>query len=125
MTPRYAMGGAGLVVVALMTSGCLQLGDYAMSAECDGFSNDVREAVAATWGEGVSIENVGAADPAVWCGLEVTTGVDVPTDDPHRRGLAADVQALVDEKNDRGVQVTIRYGDASDVLHVAPRTPAT
>lgn len=125
MTPRHVMGSAALVTVALMTSGCLQLGDYARSAECESFSNDVREAVAATWGQDVSIENVGAADSAVWCGLEVTTGVDLPTDDSRRRGLAADVQALVDAKNDRGVQVIIRYGDASDVLQLARPAPPT
>jgi hypothetical protein len=125
MTPHQVMGGAALVAVALMTCGCLQLGDYAMSAECEGFSTDLREAVATTWGEGISIENVGAADSAVWCGLEVTTGADVPTDDPHRRELATEVQALVDAKNDRGVQVTIRYGEASDVLQLARPTPAT
>lgn len=119
------MGGAALIAVTLMTSGCLQLGDYAMSAECDAFSNDVRAAVAAAWGEGTSIGNVGAADPAVWCGLDVTTGVDVPTDDSHRGSLAEEVQDLVDAKNDSGVQVTIRYGEASDTLKLTRPTPTT
>ena len=125
MRLRQVMGGAALIAMALTTSGCLQLGDYAMSADCEGFSNDVREAVAAAWGEGISIENVGAADSAVWCGLDVTTGADVPTDDSRRRGLAEKVQDLVDAKDDRGVQVTIRYGEASDTLKLVRPTPAT
>jgi len=105
-----------LIAVALMTSGCLQRGDYAMSAECETFTNDVREAAAATWGDGVSVEDTWAGDSAVWCSFDVMTGVDVPTDDPRRQELAATVQDLVDAKNDRGMEVTLRYAETSDIV---------
>lgn len=106
-----------ILLAALSTSGCIQWGEYAMSAECTDFSEEVQESVHTAYGETPQIDNKWAgADDSVWCTFDVLTGQDVAIDDESRINLRNELQALLEETFSSGVEVTLFYAADQDFL---------
>lgn len=94
----------------------MQLGEYAMGAECESFSQEVVEAVHDAYGDKPQIDNMWAGEAAVWCSFDVLTGKDTAVDDQSRAELRSTIQALLEETFDSGVEVTLVYGDDQDFI---------
>ena len=106
-----------ILLAAMSTSGCIQWGEYAMSAECTDFSEEVQEAVHTAYGQTPQIANKWAGeDDTVWCTFDVLTGQDVAIDDESRIKLRNELQALLEETFSSGVEVTLFYAADQDFL---------
>ncbi len=100
-----------VVVAMLGSTGCMQLGEYAMGSECQAFSEKVQDAVEDVYGIAPQIDKLGAGEAVVWCSFDVVTGKDLPAGDQGRTKALDAVQTLLDDTFDGGVEVALVYGD--------------
>lgn len=88
-----------------------------MVAECEGFSEDVQDAVSSAYGYTPQVENMWAGeDDSVWCSFDVLMGQDVAIGDERRIELRNTLQALLEERFNSGVEVTLIYAADQDFL---------
>jgi len=103
-----------VVLATLATTGCMQLGEYAMGSECSEFSEKVQTAVEGVYGTAPQIDELWAGEAAVWCSFDVVTRKDLPAGDTDRAKALDAVQTLLEDTFDSGVEVALVYGDDRD-----------
>lgn len=111
------MIGTGVILsaTALLTTGCMQLGEYAAAGKCDSFAAQSSDAVRDVLGVESEVEDMWAGEADVWCSFTL-----LPQEDATALADRAEVSARIADIVDsviEGVEITVTYADGTaDVI---------